>query len=892
MPRRIVCTMMFILLAPAIAAAQDDLLLERTKKKIEALQLQWSLDRSDAALENLLGDLADQLPGFELASRLEIAKAMSEHYRRIGKNERAEKILDGPLGHLATDEERAQWDAAVQKLMGQGKERPKPEQDEDSLRKFILGKLDGNHLDELRALGPRALPVIEQMILEDRTDMRTLVSGSQTDPLRDYILIAPERSAQFLLEQLDEQGLAFQSRVLSAAQSAKIFEQRLAWTLDQPPLCNLPTWRKVVERLTERQEAFGASALQGLVWSLMMRDALTPDLTNNLTMILKAGDPVLAGALVEMVREAPAVPTLTPILLHLIRSEQAPWREMATSKLLRMRHASGLLRFASDSNPELRQAAARVLGFRSVQSPVWGGSPPGLLQSSDVRILPKLDDEELGILLRLSRDEDVSVRATAASSLLDAAGRAPDSVYLELIEDPSPKVRGVLTRLESGVSDDTLRQIVRKLSRDPAEKVVSNFLETMQFHMGEPSDRWVSIYLEPVLFASYAVSSSLPAESDTWRLDLAGNWTRQSWNARKIATRFMVQQGRSEAMDRWFSGHGSKEIEALVPSELSADDLERCLTHSASAFTAILNGGGEEGQTAFRRILRNPELDPNLRIQAAWYLSSVTDEDLDTVFELISKSHRDASTLSAILTDAAPASRNRFVFRVLQSEALPAAALVELRWAFGAAHETEIVRFVLERWLDRPETWDGKIHSLVADAVFRVAHLEMEDRDVILRKALDTPRLREAAIRAYIDLKDNSIIPELGELATTSLEAVDALLAFGTDEAIAELMAALDKVTDRKMASRISGALNALWQQRQDRQKWETLKTPLPTKESALAELLAMLDQDDPALQIEALKGIGALGAKEAIPKLIPFLRSDNEALKQVAREVLDRLYE
>jgi len=53
---------------------------------------------------------------------------------------------------------------------------------------------------------------------------------------------------------------------------------------------------------------------------------------------------------------------------------------------------------------------------------------------------------------------------------------------------------------------------------------------------------------------------------------------------------------------------------------------------------------------------------------------------------------------------------------------------------------------------------------------------------------------------------------------------------------------------------------------------------------------MAMRDDEDEAIRIEAVRALGTFGAVEAMPRLIELLRSDSEVLREAVREALDRL--
>lgn len=64
-----------------------------------------------------------------------------------------------------------------------------------------------------------------------------------------------------------------------------------------------------------------------------------------------------------------------------------------------------------------------------------------------------------------------------------------------------------------------------------------------------------------------------------------------------------------------------------------------------------------------------------------------------------------------------------------------------------------------------------------------------------------------------------------------------------------------------------------------------------PTRESALRELVVMLDDPQEIVRVEAIRSLATMGAVEHLPRLIGFLTSESEAEQAAARIALDTLH-
>ncbi len=900
MMRRLVITAVMLTsmsLMPAGVAAQDETL-ERVREEIEALELQWSLDRDNAAFENLLGDLADRLDGFQLDARLAIARTFSEHYRRIGNLEWATKIIDSPLGLVATPEQQAQWEAA---LKGLGLEDVTEElrglgDGEDALKDFVRAHVGGDHLEELRALGPRAVPHLEELAREYRYPPR-LVGGG--DPIVDLMRVAPEHAARFLLKQIESNDELYRVRILDALHKAELFKQYFVWADGQPPRCLLPGWLTLLEKLLEEPESLRTTWLQVALRDVIERDALTPRLQERLTeMLLQDSD--LAGHVLWLVPEEPALESTTPLLAALLRSEQPAWRRAAAERLVFHPDASALLDVADDPDAEVREAVARSLGDRVIWTPVWEQAQ---LQGPRKRqIAADVDSRQREILVRLAHDPIEDVRVAAAGALVDAAGQGVDAaIYMELLKDPSPRVRQCLVDLED-VPTDIAAEVARALSRDEDLNVAVRFLSR---RTNPASGEWVLRYLEPVLYASFSPDSAVygPERVGKWKVELNGPLDSEALDtstAKEIIIRFAVRDGGREIIEHVFSGSKSSSIRLFVADVLAQFDkatllafLHRSAPSSSFAWSWVAEHAGEAGQSALRSIFEDAELAADMRLLAAELLApNLGAEDLDLLFGLLQDT-RWPERLTKILYRLPTALKNPFILRVLERSDLPEEVVARAARQYTEGPlAREIVTAILERWLD--VSWlEGEPVGALARAVLSATILEPEQRDDVLRKAVSVHQI-DAALRLFLELRDESAIPFIGQALREGRcwqTAIDVLRAFKTDAAVAALIEALEGERDPKRVKRIQEALDSIWSFRQERQRWENADQQAPTRESALGELLALLEKEDDAMRIEVIRGIGALGAREAIPRLIPYLRSENAGVREAASKALERLY-
>jgi len=72
--------------------------------------------------------------------------------------------------------------------------------------------------------------------------------------------------------------------------------------------------------------------------------------------------------------------------------------------------------------------------------------------------------------------------------------------------------------------------------------------------------------------------------------------------------------------------------------------------------------------------------------------------------------------------------------------------------------------------------------------------------------------------------------------------------------------------------------------------EWSRRKASRATRETAIAELLPMLEDTAWEVRLQAARALGTLGAVEHMPKLIALLRDPNQEVRDAAHAALDRL--
>ena len=117
------------------------------------------------------------------------------------------------------------------------------------------------------------------------------------------------------------------------------------------------------------------------------------------------------------------------------------------------------------------------------------------------------------------------------------------------------------------------------------------------------------------------------------------------------------------------------------------------------------------------------------------------------------------------------------------------------------------------------------------------------------------------------------------------------VLRFPATGVVERLVGAVASVNSSTLNRKVSERIEELRRLRAAGEGWSTVST-LPTRESALELLLKSLDSDSLEVRLEAIRGLGTLGAVEALPVLIGVVGNATGEEKELAKKTLLQLNE
>lgn len=371
---------------------------------------------------------------------------------------------------------------------------------------------------------------------------------------------------------------------------------------------------------------------------------------------------------------------------------------------------------------------------------------------------------------------------------------------------------------------------------------------------------------------------------------------------------------------RWFQREKNRraDLEAL-PASRVADAIVWAGTANDS-FGRLIVGGAwtwRGADSAARKVAEDKSAAARSRLVAYFNLiaaGAASDADASSLAELVAEVASDPATLPdaewflGAAERPVDSHRSKWIFvaqALLEDERVPT-QLTELLRVFPDA-ETEEERTAMRRIAAavekrRVESGGDALHLTLAYALLRDPTLVpvplvlawLENPNGPLHSAVDALLVLEAQSPGTAELAS---APLTRRLALTSsrdqrIRVADQLLRLPGDSAIEGLLDAALRSGDSRFVTVIETRIAERIRLREARQRWSTLKSGGTDLEGATARVLALLDSDVPAVRVEAIRGLGTLGAVEALPRLIEIVGTGSEAEVAAARETLDLLHE
>ncbi len=867
---------------------QEEALVRVALQRSELLERLGRLEAARAAVAELLPPGSVRTPSGDWLTR-----PAGEPLRRAVAELRSDARI---AARLAALEERAQAPGAslaarphfssprVRAYVEEHFGLPSVEMDQLVLEQMKFG------LGNVQNIGMRAAPTLAALVLSD-FELDDPSSSTQ-DPL-DFLFSVDRLGASILVaDHLEAGGGVWRLRIFDHVNDlARALEGRSEWDAILATLFRDPHWSPRVRSWIERRYASGG----------------------------------LHEALVEALAEQAADPASTPRseVYELLTGQEDPRSSARPVYVAALSHPDGSLRRVGAQHLlNLEETATELRRFAGSADPEERGwALDTLLDAGD-----SLDASERQLLLEFLDDPEPSVRRRAVSILGRQEQPFPAEVYLEVAGDEDPQVLRALARAPIDDRETQTAVLLRLADSGSPDVLAAIDRRLMRVHPGDED-------LLPVLEKRFVDPTHPFPTGDTGGFELEDHlaaWIATNAAGRRACVRMGLASGREEPLNAalaasygTYSNSSRKyprcaALLELEPARLAAFfewahgvDLDVAAV-LAEGF-ADLDGTPVE---PFVGLARDPGTSRMARIHATGVVVAHDPEAGQAlVQELLHEASWTTSPPSAresrALRDLAQAMPDLpgLVTRTLDDPQLvdPVALAVVSGVRGHAPLTNEVALRILDRWL-RPDV-DAKV---VEASLEQLETMDPEDVDpALVIRAAYLPEYAEAALRAMGTLRHPEYLPVLerallgrqylspGEvdLGDVRWAAVDSLTCYLSDQAARILVEGLSQAvegrsqSEKGLADRIRQSLATIRDYHEERSYWDRQGEPLPTREGAVAQLLAMLADSADWKRVEAIRGLASFGALEAIPRLIPLLEDPSEAVAGAARQALDHLY-
>jgi len=888
-------------------------------KEIAAARVAMDVEGDLGAVEKTLDELASRAStgkGFEGQAEVlvQLALARADLYVRLGQRAKALEAVSKldrftlKLGEGVTIPPPSQASAQaaerdprlvarreqLEREAGQGSE-----QAESSLKSVLDDCIARGDWSRIVNIGAPAAEYLGRLALDSANGF-----PERVDPLEYLVKIDERYAVHLLLEHFDAGGALWKKRILRALRANNALNNTGTWTSSPPHVCLEPELLRLFERLLSVPET--ATDSLSMLFSVEQNDAWTEGLAGAIARGLAALGPEFATATLQLFDGNTVSLGARPVFEAALQLSDVRMRRLAAQKLVHYERSEALLARGDDPDPLVRLQVVKALGPHSGQLYRQGND------AQPVRWEGPITGRDVPLLRRFLADADASVRAAAVRKLDDLEAPLEDAVYDTLSQDPSARVRAQLVGVER-LSPDLRRRLLGVLAADPAAEVVAAvdevLREAVEFQEGGSArDSGLAKDPRPYLPALEArfADGQQPLEDDL------REWLVAALRASDEGLRALVAAA--------FASGNPAAVNALTnvsPAArflaLTDESLAHLLASSTRAWGGVwndlwdaLDNAQPRRGAALRLLLANPAASRTVRLTAATLAADGTPAFRDALLKLLELPTWKEQPLEdkereqlAVSAETIPESeRNVVLLAVVRDAAIPleVATLFVNDYPLGAPGSRELTQAVLERWF-RPEV---PANAAVEQALRHLGSLPELARPELLQKALLVPGYSMTAIEAMAGLRDIAYLPALGRAlqaewfpvngrGNVQRAAAYALASFTTEAAAPYLLEGL-KSSDAGVRKGCQDGLDRIEEYDRRARAWRDRAVTPPTKESALAELVTMLGDEDPVLRRQAALGLGTLGATETIPQLIRLLKDSDPSVSRAAQQALDRL--
>ncbi len=851
---------------------------------------------------------------------VEVAVARANLYKLLGQNEKAIEATQNVLlkkqdfePYYADHSQFAQAGKPMAMLAASAVNDPRlaslrtkletVDSDSDSLNRIVRHAFDRGDYDLIVEIGEPAQRTFVDYILTEANTMPAVVNQ---DPLLHLLRINEQRAAELLLANLDAGGYLWKRRIIRAMNAGGVLRNSGTWSNERPFVCLEPEWLSMLEALLSTPE----TALQcvHLVGEPFIRDQISPGMQRALVRGIENYELEFTNALLQAIDHGGVVESARPIFEALAKLSAPQVKRFAARALANYESSPTLKALAADPDPIVRAAVAGTLQSHGGHWVYLDSSNGGWrVRLSSRSYQPVLTPDDRKLLAQLASDPKPKVRRIAAEALTDLRPPLDDAIYLKLASDSDSTVR-YQSALFTAVSSDLRSKILTQLAASGDKHILSCVDEQLSEASlaSNPTPYLGAIELRlfdsrnPMESAGYNVAREL-MKTPTG-LQAFASWTlaHSEFSRYDLLRDLLHNQGYKRILDLddatlagVFVLFCESKIDNAYPQQQVVSAIQQArparraamrlvvadanvgsATRLLAAELAALDGG-EEFANALMSLIRDPY----------WKTNAANDDDLEAL-------HR-------AVRDMPSGEINPFVLRVIRDKEIPSklASTAAIPYSQTGPLGREVTLAAIDRWFAP----GGRHLRVLSKAIRHLAALPEDATVELLEAAASHVNYTEEAVETIIALRRQELLPILErclspewiegeeERQEISRDAARGLSSFQSDEAARILLSGFSS-SDNVLRSICMSGLDHLEAIRKRTEQWAKIKEEKPSKESALSELLGMLDDKNIEIRTQAIRGIATFGAIEYLPTLIRLLKDPNAHVVQAARQAIDTL--
>jgi len=302
------------------------------------------------------------------------------------------------------------------------------------------------------------------------------------------------------------------------------------------------------------------------------------------------------------------------------------------------------------------------------------------------------------------------------------------------------------------------------------------------------------------------------------------------------------------------------------------------------------------------RIVRNYAFAWRMRMDAEASTEALIAYLSDPAWETVEFNDTEmGNSLRRLSTAIDPQERNAIALRIIQTPEIGEylAATVSERYSPELPGGVGVSRAALARFLT-PET----TYCRAGTALRHLGGIPGEVEPDLLRAALKIDNVDSTALSCIAQLKDPQYLPDLLECLNPSWigyhetrhafakETAFAISQFMTDEASEALLEGVQIAETEEIRQACFDALERIRLYQEARERIGRREVGKEKRDSAVRELVAMLDDSDAGTVAAAIKSLAALGAIDELPALIRLRKHADAGVRAAAEAAIERLTE